>query len=161
MNGYVIKWFGPFDDRNLSHNSQRNCLYLITGKTRFQRTPSILYCGITTRTVSERVNDKNHKSWKVVRDLQYWVGIVEYSRKPSEYLLRKLEHILIFRLQTQENSQNKNSLPKRKLILVNQWFSIDGKPRRKQFHIAQELSDLIFFNETEWFICNTLKRFDQ
>jgi len=157
MNGYLVKWYGPYDDDTLVQNDTKNCLYLITGKKKHQRNQSILYCGITKRTVSDRVNDKNHKSWNVVREIQYWVGVVDYSRKPSEYLLRKLEHILIYFLKTEENSQNKDSLPKRRMILVNQWYRPDGIRRKNQIHEAQKLQDLIFFSENEWLICNTLK----
>ncbi len=157
MNGYVINWHGPYDDYNLYDNKVKNCLYLITGKRKYERNESILYCGITTRTVFDRVNDLNHKSWTVTRNIQYWIGIIEYSRKPSKHLLTKLEHIIINFWKPIGNTQNVNNLPKTKLVLINQWRKIDGKLRVKNVFEAQKLDDIIFFNGNQWIVSEKTK----
>ena len=81
---YVIDWMGPYNSLDEMYEREgidTCCIYLITGRLPYDRRPSIKYVGITKRSPSKRLKDKDHQEkQKDIKEKQFWAGRFSVSR---------------------------------------------------------------------------------
>lgn len=79
---YIVSWYGPFrsieemEEWQCSYKDIVCCLYLIQGKKPHAKGYHY-YCGQTTRTVPERLTDKDHHIREIPNSRNIWIGALE------------------------------------------------------------------------------------
>lgn len=97
---YVIEWMGPYDSLDEMYEregSETCCMYLITGRVAYERTPGIKYVGITKRAVYSRLDDKDHREkQEKIKDKRYWAGrfsVASYNNLDTPSKRRRAESV--------------------------------------------------------------------
>ncbi|MDE7527014.1 hypothetical protein [Aeromonas salmonicida] len=145
----IVDWRGPYSYTEIEENSEwKNGLYLATGKLKYEREPSIQYCGITEGSFIGRLKT-HHKVHEINREQEFWLGTIQYPVDASRYFLEIAESIIIYFWQPTLNNRKKVYAPK-PITLVNKWFKKDGSPRHRQHTMCKDLDDVISWDGELW-----------
>ena len=150
MRTIILNWFGPWNfEEVLANKESGNGLYLVTGKTRYQRGGSkIQYCGITEKSFAQRLKN-HHKISQINRDLKFWLAQIEYPIQFNRAVLETAEKIIIYAWQYELNEKKKYTPPQPTTIL-NFWFKKDRTPRINQLEIYRKFSDVLSWDGSYW-----------
>ena len=81
---YVIEWMGPYNSLEELYQrteSDKCCIYLITGKLPRERNIGIKYVGISKRPVYKRLREKDHiEKQAIIREKKFWAGYFSISK---------------------------------------------------------------------------------
>jgi hypothetical protein len=158
MKSYVVHWEGPYDLEDFP--SAHFGLYLATGKLPRQRQAKIQYCGISERDIRRRISRQDHKVHKINRDLELWKGIIKSDQESlSRNDLELIESLLVYFWQMELNEKKKVNPPS-SCVVVNRWFFPDGRLRKKNMHITQDIDDVIYWDGQTWHLSQNLRVFD-
>lgn len=160
---YVVEWSGPYTDEQLEEiedKSNSGCLYIVSGLRKYQRgEPKIQYIGISERGAAVRFHDKSHPSEQVIRNRQYWLAhLSNVSQETTRANLELIEHALIYTCQTDVNKSKKASHPKKPVVVINRWLTIDGYYRERRISPVQKaVPDIILFDGENFWTCEQLQ----
>lgn len=143
-----LHWSGPYTVDQVDENQDGKGLYLFAGKKKYGRTKEILYCGITERKFKTRFRE-HHKLPLVSRELEIWLGKIEYPNGFHREHLEIAESIIIYFWQPVLNDRKKYS-PPRPTTLISHWFKQDGTPRIYQRTIYKDLHDVLSWDGKLW-----------
>lgn len=144
-----MDWRGPYSYAEIEEKPELgNGLYLATGKLKYEREPSIQYCGITEGSFIGRLKS-HHKVHEINRGQEFWVGEIKYPNEASRHFLEIAESIIIYFWQPALNERKKVFAPK-PITLVSKWFKKDGAPRRRQQTMCKNLDDVISWDGELW-----------
>jgi len=145
-----INWYGPYMQEQVDAIEDGNGLYLLTGKRKYQRDdPKIQYFGITERPFRERLNNYHHKLSEITKELEIWLGYIEYPTEYSRAHLEMAETILVYFWQPELNERKKINIPS-PITIVSHWFKPDGNARINQRSIYRDLPDVISWDGYHW-----------
>lgn len=146
----VIRWQGPyFTPESVKSSRLRNGLYFLAGRRKYERKDQIQYFGITSQPYHERFRNPYHAIHYITRNLQIWLGQVEY---PQQFELRDpnlAEHCLIYFWQPNINKVYK-ARPSKPVCIVSRWTKPDGSVRRNRLNIYKDLPDVLWWDESYW-----------
>jgi len=141
----IVDWRGPYSFEDIAETPELgNGLYLATGKLKYQREPTIQYCGITEGSFYERFK-KHHKVNEINREQEFWLGKINYPDDASRYFLEMAESIIIYFWQPELNEKKKVKMPK-PITLISKWFKKDLSPRLRQHPMCKGLHDVLSFD---------------
>lgn len=141
-NVFLVKWYGPFYSRQElkeweDNNQYAHNLYLLHGKKKFSKKCESYYCGMTMRTASKRLRDKEHHIEEIEnRDCLIYVGRIANKRTSKEDV-KLLEKLITSYLDLHINCKDcKDSVinntnyypPKVNVYIINEWikpYSVD------------------------------------
>lgn len=169
---YAIDWMGPYD--SLEEIKEREgsdwcCMYLITGRPPYGRSLSIMYVGITSRYVDERLAEKDHKKKQErIKDKQYWAGrfsVTSYNilTGTKRFRAELVEHLLVFYLYNLPKSRLINekktlTLPKKPVAIISRWQkkSTDDDRYYKP-SILHQLPDTLMYADGHFYASDKLR----
>lgn len=172
---YLIKWYGPFKTRQLmkkweESRPEKFKLYVFHAKPKNKK--DRYYCGMTTRSVWERMNDYNHhihefENKKSV-SLQIWIGTIA-NKRASDRDVRICENLITSQLayigvgeKYLENSTNKKP-PVNDVYIFNEWLRDDKDYmlKRQRNSVPAIIPEaMVYYSETKYlFGVNHLKSF--
>ena len=153
---FVINWIGPFScveelaewERENNKDYSFN-FYIITGKLKSKKAIT-KYCGITNTQrgyVYSRFYDKTHKVHSLFRQRNIWIGCITDENLRTRDNFELCETMIISYWQPEENIKKKAYYPPNPVVLINRWFFTNKKIRVKAIYPAQDLSDIIIYDE--------------
>ena len=164
---YLIKWIGPFDTYESLHEWENNRLidfpderynfYLLQGKKKYAKNYTY-YCGQTTRTVYQRLRDKDHH-FHDIEDRKFGIWIGRFANiTPKKSDINAVEKLITSELCNlsigYEQMMNQTNLlpPKYDIYIINEWYNSKNnleKKRVKSLSPEQFIPDLIIYkNDT-------------
>lgn len=153
---FVIEWVGPFNNidslkdwENKNNQTFEYKFYIVTGKLKGRRGIT-KYCGITDNRKGYlycRFYDKNHKVHRLERNRNIWIGSVTNREACTRKDIELCETMIISYWQPEENTKKKSYYPSEPVVLINRWFDTILKVRYNKIYPAQELSDVILYDE--------------
>ena len=158
FNTFVINWVGPFlnieelkkwENRYNIDNSYN--FYIITGKQTNERNMS-QYCGITQQDkIYCRFYKKDHPIHQFIREINIWIGeLINEPNKNAINYRKKIElceTMIISFWQPKHNIKKKEFYPNYPVALINRWFNLHKEARINTIYSAQELPDVIVYDE--------------
>lgn len=169
---YAIDWMGPYD--SLEEIKEREgsdwcCMYLITGRPPRGRSFSIMYVGITSRYVDERLADPDHiKKQEGIRDKQYWAGrfsVASYNILTGAKRNRAelVEHLLAYYLSNLPkskliNEKKTSTLPKKPVAIISRWQKKRTDDERyNKPSILHQLPDTLMYIDEQFYASDKLR----
>ncbi|MFV0398219.1 MAG: hypothetical protein ACK5JU_09445 [Bacteroidales bacterium] len=156
-NTFIIEWIGPFyspDElkrwEKINNQNYDFNFYIITGKLKGKRSIT-KYCGITESKrgyIHSRFYDKSHKIHSVIRNRNIWIGRIDDENLRVRNNFELCEHMIISYWQPEQNTKKKAYYPQSPILLINRWFDTKKSLRIKEIYPAQELSDVIIYDES-------------
>lgn len=127
-----------------------------------------IYCSVRMFPILQRkkdsnlillLADKSHPSEQVIRNRQYWLAhLSNVSQETTRANLELIEHALIYTCQTDVNKSKKASHPKKPVVVINRWLTIDGYYRERRISPVQKaVPDIILFDGENFWTCEQLK----
>jgi len=151
MRTVIVQWAGPFSYWQICNSNQRNGLYLLTGKRKYERENQIQYCGITEDKFCNRINAKHHKLSQIRSDtLSIWIGQILYPPKFDRSLLELSEHCFVSAWQPPLNERKTMYYPRDSICFVSQWLKQDDQPYLRRPSILRDLPDILWWDEERW-----------
>lgn len=128
---FLIRWFGPFFDREDERNWEREQkekfnLYMICGQKKYAKSMEHYYIGQTIRDVYKRFSDRNHHINDLQRINEIWIGTFA-NKKPTKTDINLAEKMLISCMDVEIgevamlNATNKD-LPSENVYLISEWY---------------------------------------
>lgn len=149
----IIRWEGPHTLESVRSSGLRNGLYFLSGRRRYERKDRIQYFGITKRPYYKRFRDRYHQVNDVTKNLQIWLGQIEYPQTFELEHLKLAEACLIYFWQPDLNKAGKIT-PSKPVCIVSRWTKLDGDVRRNRSAIRKDLPDVLWWDEEYWRIGN-------
>ncbi len=147
----IVKWTGPYSLDKVRHSEKKNGIYLLAGKTKYQRLSEIQYCGITENYFYNRITSKGHKLAKIREDtLSIWLGEIIYPSEFGRWHLEVAEHCFIYFWETPLNEKKRIYCPNRPVCFISQWFTCDDEPRLRRPSIMNGKPDILWWDEERW-----------
>ena len=144
-----IHWRGPYSYQEVEMLNDGNGLYLFAGKKKYQREESFIqYCGITEGLYRNRFKN-HHKLFEINRELEIWLGDINYPTEHSRMHLETAESIIVYFWQPTLNDRKRFN-PPYPTTIISHWFKKDGQPRFNQKRIYKYLSDVICWDGQYW-----------
>ena len=155
----VLSWKGPYTLSELEKLEEGNGVYLLTGTKKFSRSllsfTKVLYCGITERRFSIRVNEKHHQVPNIKStNLRVWVGRPIFPATYGRSHLELLETCLVSFWQPELNQKKKAYYPRKPICLVVKWGKQDNTPYKRIPGDVAELKDVLWWDCKDWRIGN-------
>ncbi len=144
----LIQWRGPFTIDEVINQDSGNGIYLLVGKQKYERETSIQYCGITEGNFGVRLA-KHHKLPEINRDLEIWLGNIEYPSAHTRTHLETAESIIVYFWQPSLNERKKFN-PPRPTTVISHWFKKNGDIRFNQMNIYKGLHDVLCWDGYYW-----------
>ena len=173
---FLIKWYGPFDNRKdvedweEKHKSVRCSLYLLNGKLKYAKTKESYYCGMSLRSVHERLGDKGHHIKEIEDRLSsIYVGCLSNIKHLTDSQIRLAEKIITASLtdivgESCVLNRTNTYFPDESVFVINEWWKTDcvtlweRQPRNAPSHIVPDV--LTYHSEdVDLYGCRKLKRF--
>jgi hypothetical protein len=146
----IVKWTGPLSYEEVCHSEDKNGLYLLVGKQKYEREDDVQYCGITEGFFCDRINSKHHKLDLIRRDtLSIWLGTVAFPRRFDRRHLEIAEHCLIS-FWSMAMNERKMYYPRRPVCFISQWQSPAGRVRLKRPAVLREFPDVMWWDLERW-----------
>jgi len=145
-----INWYGPYTIDDTEYLDGGNGLYMFTGKFKHQREdPEIQYFGITENSYKGRFK-RHHKSPEINRDLNIWLGEIDYPKEHIRQHLESAESIMVYFWDPKLNEKKTLTQPKHSTTVISHWFTKDGNTRINQKGIYKNLPDVICWDGRYW-----------
>ena len=160
---YVIEWMGPYNSLDEMYEREgidTCCIYLITGRLPYDRRPSIKYVGITKRSPSKRLKDKDHQEkQKDIKEKQFWAGRFSVSRynnlySPSGRCRAEAVETLLIRYLTNMpgvrmiNEKKRYQNPRKPIAVISRWKKkLADDQRYNKPSILSNLPDTLMYVE--------------
>lgn len=131
QNVFLVKWFGPFSKEEIYKWGKKygNCqLYLFGGMKKYAKTKLTYYCGVTRRSVSERLGDSNHHIKEIEdRISSIYIGRISNLKCPTDEQNKLVEKTLTAYLDSsigRDVMLNKTnfSFPESNTYVINEWW---------------------------------------
>ncbi len=168
----IIDWFGPYNHEDALSKSEQDYddgLYMLIGKTKYQKTKnSLQYIGIA-KDLSIRLKNNQSTIDQLSQKLIIWLGEISSYGVPGRKIksinrcLDLAEWAHIYFLNLPLNQKKKSKPPDHPVTILNRWWRRDYKtPFIKRPHT--DWPDLIDFIGTEfgaricWFGSKVLRR---
>lgn len=145
----VIRWEGPHTRESVQSSGLRNGLYFLSGRRKYERKDQIQYFGITTQPYYKRFKNKYHAVNYVTKNLQIWLGQIEYPQSFETHHLELAEACLIYFWQPSINNRGKIR-PSKPVCIVSRWTKLDGSVRQNRLNIYKDLPDVLWWDEEYW-----------
>lgn len=147
----IVRWTGGFSHEQICNSDKRNGIYLLTGKTRYEREKQIQYCGITEDYFCNRINDKHHKLEQIRQDtLSIWLGEIIYPQNFERNLLELAEHCFVSFWQPPLNERKTIYYPRDSICFISQWFNRKNQAFMRRPGILKSLPDVLWWDEKRW-----------
>lgn len=168
-NVYVLEWIGPFNSKDeMDERTDNCCVYLITGKFPYDRINSIKYVGITGRSVSERVHEKDHlRKQEQIKGKQYWAGYFsklsdnDISTRKKRERAELVEYLLVRYLYLKVkmiNEKKTKSNPPKAVVVISRWQKRkDGEYRYNKPRSLAALPDTLLYCDDEFWYSDKLR----
>lgn len=170
---FLVKWYGPFTREQIKEwqsEQNFNCsLYLLHGMRKYAKLKESYYCGMTTRSVFERLCDKGHHLEEIENRLNsIYVGCIANIEEPTRPQIMLVEKIITAYLATflgKDNMLNSTNFyyPNKNVYVINEWCKSDGnnvwlrQPRNAPSNIIPDV--LVYhYNNEELYGCRKIKR---
>ena len=174
---FLVKWYGPFESKEEIKKWEKQqdflcSLYLLHGMRKYAKSKECYYCGMTTRSVFERFNDKGHHIEEIEdRINSIYVGCLSNIDKSSRKQILLVEKIITAYLA--EKIDEKNMLnstnfryPSRNVYVINEWWKKKDKNmwlRQPKNAPSNIVPDVLTYHikesgDIELFGCRKLKR---
>ena len=151
----VLSWKGPYTLSELERIPDGNGIYLLTGTKKYSRSllsfTKVLYCGITERRFSVRVNEKHHQVPNIKpTNLRIWIGCPIFPVNHDRSHLELLETCLVSFWQPELNQKKKAYYPRKPICLVVKWCKQDGTAYKRLPDDISELKDVMWWDCKDW-----------
>ena len=147
----IIRWTGPMSLDDIWESEERNGLYLLAGKKKYERREEIQYCGITEGFFCDRINSKHHKLGLIRPEtLSVWLGKVIYPRRFQKKHLEIAEHCVVSWWQPELNESKTAYYPGRPICFISQWYSREGRPRMNRPPVLRGFPDVLWWDQERW-----------
>ena len=147
----VIQWTGSHSYEQVYYSDESNGVYLLTGKTKYERDNQIQYCGITEDYFRKRINEKHHKLMLIRPDtLSIWLGKIIYPSEFNRSLLELAEHCFVSFWQPPLNDRKTVYYPRDSICFISQWINREGQPYLRRPSIIKDLPDILWWDEERW-----------
>ena len=169
---YVIDWMGPYNSLDEMYEREgidTCCIYLITGRLPYDRRPSIKYVGITKRSPSKRLKDKDHQEkQKDIKEKQFWAGRFSVSRynnldSPSGRCRAEAAETLLIRYLTNMpgvrmiNEKKRYQNPRRPIAIISRWKKLTDDQRYNKPSILSSLPDTLMYVDGDFYSCDKMR----
>ena len=175
---FFFIWYGPFDNRKdvedweEKHKSVRCSLYLLNGKLKYAKTKESYYCGMSLRSVHERLGDKGHHIGEIEDRLNsIYVGCLSNIKSPTDSQIRLAEKIITASLTDivgpgRVLNRTNTYFPNKSVFVINEWWKKSGETvwaRQPQNSPSNMVPDVLVYHikgkdDFELFSCQKLKR---
>lgn len=132
-----------------------NGIYLLIGTKKYSRSrliaSEVLYCGITSRKFSVRINERHGKLPKIrSADLRIWLGCPLYPNDYTRNDLESMETCLVSFWQPELNEKKRAYNPTSPICLVVKWCKQNGNPYKRFPQDVAKLADVLWWDCNEW-----------
>lgn len=130
---FLIRWYGPFGSREEERKWEKEqlfkcSLYLIHGKLKYAKTREHYYCGESTRSIYERLADKNHHIKELEQRLNsIYVGCISNIKTPTKPQIMLAEKIITAYLPEEVSEDcllnaTNTYFPNKNVYVINEWW---------------------------------------
>ena len=132
-NVFLVKWYGPFssqeEEKDWEKKQDFKCsLYLLHGMLRGAKTAETYYCGMSTRSVYERLRDKGHHLSEVKNRLNsIYVGTIANVQDLTRNHIRIVEKLITAYLAWELGerhilNETNFHFPSENVYVINEWY---------------------------------------
>ncbi len=153
----VVYWVGPYSldqIKKLDQGSNRNGFYLFVGtlknteEQKKRNSKALNYCGMTTRSFSERVSEheKNGRFNQFEGRVEIWIGNCEQTIHTDLETLRRAESLMIRGWDVPGNIQSRVGFPA-PICLVMRWYDKSWQPLKVRPRFMSNLPDVLWLED--------------
>ena len=156
-NVFLVKWYGPFssieEEKSWEQKQKFNCsLYLLHGMQKYAKSKETYNCGMSTRCLYERFNDKGHHIEEVKNRLNsIYVGSISNIKNVVRSQILLVEKLITATLADELGKQSLLNatnfrFPDENVYVINEWYKPYGdnevwerQPKNAPSHIVPDV----------------------